>query len=48
MQPERYKKFKENSCDLLYNYSQDNGEVEAEKWDVVDDESGRAHGMDDR
>ena len=45
LEPERQKEPKEDTCDYLYNYDQENGEVEGEEWDVVDDESRGADGM---
>ena len=38
---------KENTCDYMYNYCQNYGDVEGEKWDVVDDESRGANGVAD-
>ena len=38
------KKLKENTCDHMYNECQDDRDVEAKKWDSVDDKPSRAHG----
>ena len=46
IKPERWLKLKENPRDCVDNYDQDNGHIESEKWDVVEDESNRAHGLD--
>ena len=47
IQPEGNLNLKENTCDYMYNYCQNYGDVEGEKWDVVDDESRGANGVAD-